>query len=59
MGRLALLWHENCVAIVMLAVLLVAFVALRQSPTEIGSLEKVIASLSGGEPTVLVFYSNT
>jgi hypothetical protein len=59
MKRLAALLRENGWTIGIIAALLIAFVALRSSPTEIASLAAFDADLTRGASTVVYFYSNT
>lgn len=58
MNGLAHFWHENRLAILIIAALFVAYLALRSSPTEIASIEGFLASLRQGQPTIVMFYSN-
>ena len=58
MARLAQIWRENRTTLIVVVGLLAAFLALRSSPTEIGSAQEFLGSLSQGEPTVAYFYSN-
>lgn len=57
--RLLRLIRENWLTIVVVAGLAVGYMALRTSPTEIGSASEFLDSLSQGQPTVVYFYSNT
>ena len=57
MKTLSRLWRENWSTIAISVVLIVAYFALRSSPSEIASTEEFIASLQQGEPTVVLFYS--
>jgi hypothetical protein len=52
-------WRENRGTLIVLGAILVAFLALRSSPSEIASVEALQAELPAGPPTVLYFYSNT
>ena len=58
MERASRLWRENRITLVAVAVLILAYLALRSSPSEIGSTQAFLESLSSGEPTVAYFYSN-
>ena len=58
MERVSRLWRENRITLVAVAVLILAYLALRSSPSEIGSTQAFLESLSSGEPTVAYFYSN-
>ena len=57
--RLAALWRENRVTLAVLALLAVAYLTLRSSPTDIASAESFVESVEDGTPSVVVFYSNT
>ena len=59
MTRLRRFWRENWLTVAVLVTLAVAFLTLRSSPTEIASVEAFESSLTQGQPTVIVFYSNT
>jgi hypothetical protein len=59
MTRLEAFWRENRMTIGVIALLAVAFLALRTTPSEIASLEALDAEIARGAPTVLYFYSNT
>jgi hypothetical protein len=58
MRRLAALLRENWLTLGIIAALLIAFVALRSSPTEIATVAAFDGDLTRGEPTVVFFYSN-
>ena len=58
MARLALFWRENRVTLIVVGALVVGFLALRSTPTEIGSTQAFLGSLSQGKPTIAYFYSN-
>ena len=58
MERASRLWRENRITLVAVAVLILTYLALRSSPSEIGSTQAFLESLSSGEPTVAYFYSN-
>jgi hypothetical protein len=58
-GWLRRTWRENRGTVLVLAVIALAFVALRSSPSDIASVEALQADLQAGHPTLLYFYSNT
>jgi hypothetical protein len=49
---------NNRLLVVLFAVLAAAFLLLRSTPSDIGSVEELNRLLAGGHPTVLAFYSN-
>ncbi len=53
------IWREHRVTIIIVATLVVGYLVLRTSPSEIGSPAEFQASLRQGHPTVVYFYSNT
>ncbi len=53
------MWRENRITIVIIAVLVVGYIFLRTSPSEIGSVAEFQDRLRQGRPTVVYFYSNT
>ena len=58
MSRLSRFWRENRLAVLVIGVLLLAFLALRSSPSDIASVQEFMSGLEQGRPTVVVFYSN-
>lgn len=58
MSRLNGFLREHWLTAVIVLVLAVAYFVLRSSPTQIGSVDEFVASLSQGQPTVVYFYSN-
>lgn len=59
MRHLSRLWREERLTLIVVGVLLVAYLALRSSPTEVASVDEFISGLAQGDPTVVYFYSNT
>jgi len=58
MSRWARFGRENWLTFLVLAVLVLAFMALRTRPTEVASSEALLGSLAGSQPTLVEFYSN-
>ncbi|MHB9033567.1 MAG: hypothetical protein ACYC6L_11015 [Anaerolineae bacterium] len=55
----AITWlRENWLTLAIVLALVVGYFALTERPSEIGSIPDFLASLSGGQPTILHFYSN-
>ena len=52
-------WRQNWLTVVVVVALIAGYAVLRSSPSEIGSADEFLASLSAGQPTVVYFYSNT
>lgn len=50
--------RDNWLLLAFLGVLVVAFLLLRSTPSDIPSLEALDRHLNAGQPTVLAFYSN-
>lgn len=50
--------RENWLTLLVLVGLLVAYLALRSSPSDIASAEAFMSDLQQGQPTVVEFYSN-
>ena len=48
----------NWLLLVLLTILLVAFIWLRNRPSDIHSVEELNRLLAAGQPTVIDFYSN-
>jgi len=48
----------NWLLVALLAILLIAFVWLRNRPSDIRSVEELERLLAAGRPTVIDFYSN-
>jgi len=48
----------NWLLLLVLAVLAGAFFLLRSQPSDVGSLDELNRTLTGGRPTVVTFYSN-
>lgn len=48
----------NWVNIALVAALVLAFVLLRSTPSDIGSVQAFTERLGGGEPVVVYFFSN-
>ncbi|MDD3829103.1 MAG: hypothetical protein PHY79_24295 [Anaerolineae bacterium] len=57
-GALRLL-RENWLFLLIIGALGIALLALRTPGSDVSSLEEVEAILTGGQPTVVEFYSNT
>ena len=53
------LLRENALFLGFLAVLVVGFLVLRTRGSKLESLEEFDALISGGQPVVVEFYSNT
>lgn len=51
--------RDNWLVLLVVAALVVAFLALRTSASPVGSVAEVDAILTGGQPTLVEFYSNT
>ncbi|HHX64629.1 MAG TPA: hypothetical protein GX702_07065 [Chloroflexi bacterium] len=58
MSGLAAFWRENRAIILFFAALAIAFVALRSSPSDIGSVDEFAEVLHQGQPSIVYFYSN-
>jgi hypothetical protein len=52
------LLRENWLTILVIAGLAVGFLALRSSPTDMASMEALMANPQQGQPVVVEFYSN-
>ncbi len=50
--------RANWLLLLVLGVLAGAFFLLRSQPTDIGSADELNRMLTGGQPTVVTFYSN-
>lgn len=48
----------NWLTVIVIALLVVGYLSLRARPTDVGSAEAFVASLSAGQPTVITFYNN-
>jgi hypothetical protein len=53
------LFRENWLFLLIIGALAVAFLSLRTPGSDVASLDEVDALLSGGQPTIVEFYSNT
>jgi hypothetical protein len=51
--------RQNWLLLVIVLALVIGYITLSQRPSEIGNPGDFIASLSGGQPTIISFYSNT
>jgi hypothetical protein len=58
-GRVAGLVRDNWLLLLIVGALVVAFLVLRTPASAFGSVAEVDAILSGGQPTLVEFYSNT
>jgi hypothetical protein len=58
MASVVQVWRENRITFIVILALIAGFLALRSTPSEIGSTQAFLESLSQGEPTVAYFYSN-
>ena len=56
--RLGQFGRENWMTLAIVAVLMIAFLTLRMSPTDIASVEGFLGELGQGTPKVVVLYSN-
>ena len=59
MARLKSLWVEYRVTLIFIAVVAIAWFALRSPATAVGSAEEVTAQIGTGQPVTLYFFSNT
>ena len=59
MARLRGLWIEYRVTLIFVAVLAVAWLALRSPGTAVGSAAEVTGRVGQGQPVALYFFSNT
>jgi len=50
---------DNLFLIILILVLVVAYFALRNRPSDVASLKEFDSIISGGQPVVVEFYSNT
>ena len=50
--------RQNALLLVVLALIAGGYFLLRTSPSDIVSMEALEASLHGGQPTLIEFYSN-
>jgi hypothetical protein len=53
------LLRENWLILLVVSAVAVAFLALRTTESDVGSIAQVNAMLAGGRPTLVEFYSNT
>ena len=51
--------RENWLLLLIIGALGIAFLALRTTGSDVSSLQEVDAILTGGQPTVVEFYTNT
>jgi hypothetical protein len=58
-GQVLAFARQNALFLVVLALLVVAFLALRTRGSTFGSLSEFDALISSGQPVVAEFYSNT
>lgn len=58
-ARLFSFWRQNWPTVLVVVALVGGYLALHTRPSEIGSAGEFVAGLRQGEPTVVVFYSNT
>ncbi len=58
-GWLARTLRENWLILLVVGAIAVAFLALRTPSSPVQSVEEVDALLTGGQPTLVEFYSNT
>ena len=56
--RVARLWRENWLFLLVVGGIVVAFLALRTTASPVESVDEVDAILAGGQPTLVEFYSN-
>ena len=59
MARLQRFWVEYRVTLIVVAVLAIAWFALRSPATVVGSAEEVTGHIGQGQPVTLYFFSNT
>jgi hypothetical protein len=59
MQRLRRFWQEYGVTLVFVAVLVVAWLALKSPATALESVTDVTGRIGQGQPVVLYFFSNT
>jgi hypothetical protein len=59
MGRLARLWRENRLTLIVVFALATGYFALRTPASAVASVAEVTERLGQGQPTVLYFFSNT
>lgn len=57
--RLAAVFRENWLVLLVVGAILIAFLVLRTPGTQVASLAEVDALLQAGQPTLVEFYSNT
>jgi hypothetical protein len=53
------LFRENWLFVLVVGGIVVAFMALRTPASDLASIAEVDAQISGGQPTLIEFYSNT
>jgi hypothetical protein len=58
-GRIAKIWRENWLFILVLGGIIAAFLVLQTSRSPLGSVAEADALLQSGQPTLVEFYSNT
>jgi hypothetical protein len=58
-NHLVKILRENWLLLLVLAGILIAFLALRTPGSAVASVEEVDAILRNGQPTLVEFYSNT
>ncbi len=57
--RVGRILRENWLFLLIVGAVVVAFLALRTPASAVNSLAEVDATLKGGQPTLVEFYSNT
>ncbi len=57
--RLRRLLRENWLLLLVVGIIVVAFLALRTTGSDVESVAEVDAILADGQPTLVEFYSNT
>ncbi len=57
-GRLARIWRNNWLFLLVVGGVLAAFLALRTTASPVDSVGEIDAILKGGQPTLVEFYSN-
>jgi hypothetical protein len=56
--RLRAMGRENWLTILVIALLVIGYLSLRTQPSDVGTADEFLASLSAGQPTVIAFYNN-
>ena len=59
MSRLQEFWRENWLTALVIAILVVAYLALRTRPSAMASVDEFNRNVASRQATIVEFYSNT